>query len=75
MSVNSENKLEVSTLVGMAKQERSLVPSLTALAKQEAGQTNKSADQSSEETADIKGEKVLFNEKSEMHQRLRPSNL
>ena len=70
-NVNSENKLEVTTLVGLARQERSLVPSLTALAKEEAGQTNRAGETEEEE-------KVCFNEKSlihERHERLRPSNL
>ena len=61
-------------MVGLAKQERSLVPSLTALAKEEAGQANRAAEPSPEETGDL----GCFNEKSvrhEMHERLRPSNL
>ena len=69
----SEDKLEVTTLVGLAKQERSLVPSLTALAKEEAGQANRAADQSQEA-----GEQSCFNEKSvrhERHERLRQSNM
>ena len=61
---------EVTTLMGLAKQERSLVPSLTALAKEEAGQANRAADHSQEA-----GEQSCFNEKSvrhERHERLRP---
>ena len=57
-------------MVGLAQQERSLVPSLTALAKEEAGQTNRAA-----ETGE--GEQDCFNEKSvmhERHERLKPSN-
>lgn len=69
----SEDQHEVKTLMGLAEQERSLVPSLTALAKEEAGQTNRPADPGQET-----GEQTRFNEKSlthERHERLKPSNL
>ena len=82
----SEDQLEVRTLVGLARQESSLVPSLTALAKEEAGQTVRSGDPGPQETGGAGagagvgagGEQACFNEESvmhERHERFRPSNL
>ena len=72
--------------MGLARQESSLVPSLTALAKEEAGQTVRLGDPGPQETGGAGagagvgagGEQACFNEESvmhERHERFRPSNL
>merc|ERR1712066_710264 len=61
---SASEKVELDTLLGLAKQEASLVPSLTALAKEEASQSQEPGQASD-------------NERSVTHERqgFRPSNL
>ena len=73
-NVDSQEKEEVdsvNTLLGLAKQEARLVPSLTAMAKEEASQATKSL--TDPEDNDLNS----FQERSVLHERLgfKPSSL
>ena len=70
----SAEKVELNTLLGLAKEEASLVPSLTAMAKEEANQSSGS----NKKMTDVSSkEQLSFNERFVMHERhgIRPSNL
>ena len=68
----SAEKVELNTLLGLAKEEASLVPSLTAMAKEEANQSIGSI-----KTGDTSKEQLCFDERLVIQERhgMRPSNL
>ena len=76
LTFSEERQEDVDTLLGLAKQEASLVPSLTAMAKEEANQGNfphKNITNPVTEEAEL----ASFNERSVAHERhgFKPSNL
>ena len=76
LTFSEERQEDVDTLLGLAKQEASLVPSLTAMAKEEANQGNfphKNITNPVTEEAEL----ASFNERFVAHERhgFKPSNL
>ena len=71
-SEEAEEVDSVNTLLGLAKQEARLVPSLTAMAKEEASQATKNLTETAEDN-DLNS----FQERSVLHERLgfKPSSL
>ena len=76
LTFSEERQEDVDTLLGLAKQEASLVPSLTAMAKEEANQGNFPHMNITNPVTE-EAELASFNERSVAHERhgFKPSNL